>query len=141
MLLASELGFKACIGVEFASFACVIARENLEHYISSVTNRSPCSILNACATKYAFPDGNLALFFNNPFSHEIWSEVAERVSGLARQDRAVTVILIGSFPDTIRDAASLLVQSGALKRRAKGVTPHFLDSYAPFHFIVLENAQ
>lgn len=139
VLLASELGFKACIGVEFASFACDIARKNLADYVSPVSRRSPCRIVNACATECTFPDGNLALFFNNPFSPDIWPEIVRRVSSVADEDRAVTVILIGSFSDTIRGAASLFVRSGAFGRRTEGVTPRFWDSYAPFHFIVLEN--
>ena len=139
VLLASELGFQACIGVEFAKFACDVARKNFERYVSKNSHRSPCTVVNSCATKCTFPDGDLVLFFNNPFSLEIWTEMAQRLSSLAEQNRAITVILIGSFPDTIRGAATLIIQSGAFGMRAKGITLRFWDSYAPFHFIVFEN--
>jgi hypothetical protein len=138
-MLASELGFKSCIGVDFASFACDVARENLLRYKSPVPERSPCAIFNECATKCAFPDGNLLLFFNNPFAMDLWPEVARRVTEAADQERAVTIILIGSFPDTIRAAADIFTRSRAITKRVEGLTPRFWDSYAPFHFIVLAN--
>ncbi len=139
VMLASELGFKACIGVDFASFACDVARENLTRYKSPAPERSPCAIFNDCATKCAFPDGNLLLFFNNPFAIDLWPEVARRVTEAADQKRAVTIILLGSFPDTIRAAADIFTRSHAITKRAEGLTPRFWDSYAPFHFIVLAN--
>jgi hypothetical protein len=138
VLLASEMGFKACIGVEFASFPCETARKNLQHYIGSGSPRSPCLIVNACATEFRFPDGNVVLFFNNPFAPEIWRKMVPRLVDIANQARDVTIILTGSFPDTISGAADELVQSGIFVRRTEGVTPRFWDSYAPFHFFVLD---
>jgi hypothetical protein len=138
VLLASDMGFRSCVGVEFASFACKIAQKNLQSYASASTARSPCAIVEMCATKFPFPDGDLVLFFNNPFSEQIWNDVAPRVSDIANQDRAIAVILIGSFPEIIAKAAEKLVRSGAFVRRAEGVTPRFLDSYARFHFFVLD---
>lgn len=141
VLLASELGFKTCIGIDFASFACEIARKNLTSYKSAVAKRSPCAIFNECATKCAFPDGNLLLFFNNPFGADLWPEVTRRIAEAANQDRAVTIVLLGSFPDTIRAAADLLTQSQVISKHAEGMTPRFWDLYAPFHYIVLTNSR
>lgn len=140
VLLASEMGFKLCLGVEFASFACEIARKNVQSYIGSGAQRSPCLIVNDCATKFEFPAGNLVLFFNNPFSDEIWRQVVPRLVAIANQDRDVTVILIGSFPDKIRDAAGELARSGAFVTEAQGLTPRYWDAYAPFYFFVLRSA-
>lgn len=139
VLLASEMGFKYCVGVEFANFASEIAQNNLQSYIGASANRSPCSIVTKCATKFPFPDGNVVLFFNNPFSEKIWKDVVPRVSDLAKNKQAVTVILIGSFPDMIRVAAEMLLQSGDFMRSAAGITPRFWDSYARFHFFVLKS--
>jgi Methyltransferase domain len=138
VMLASEMGFKRCVGVEFAKFASEIARKNLQSYIGASTPRSPCSIVETCATKFPFPDGDVVLFFNNPFSEQIWNDMVPRMSDIAIQNRAITLILIGSFPEMIGKAAEQLVRPGPFVRRAEGVTPRFWDSYARFHFFVLD---
>lgn len=140
VLLASEMGFRICLGIEFASFACEIARRNVQSFIGSGVQRSPCLIVNDCATKFEFPAGNLVLFFNNPFSDEIWRQVVPRLVATGKEDRDVTVILIGSFPDKIRDAADELARSGAFATEAQGLTPRYWDAYAPFYFFVLRSA-
>jgi predicted RNA methylase len=141
VMLASEMGFKRCVGVEFAAFAAKIAQKNLQSYVGKFSSRSPCSIVETCATKFRFPEGDLVLFFNNPFSEEIWKQVVQRLCDISNVNRTITVVLIGSFPETIRNAADLLVQSSAFVRRAEGITPRFWDSYARFHFFVLDRNQ
>ncbi len=139
VLLASELGFKAAIGVDLAGFACEVARRNLVSFRSATRPRSPCEIINADATQYDLPAGDLVLFFNNPFGADVWPAMAEKIGAACSAQRRITIALIGSFPDTIRVGASLIEQASPLRIKARGMMPRSLDAYARFHYIVLED--
>ncbi|MBS0243428.1 MAG: class I SAM-dependent methyltransferase [Proteobacteria bacterium] len=138
VLLASEMGFKRAVGVDLSEFACDIARKNLLTYRSSACPRSALEIVNADATHYALPDGDLLLFFNNPFGVDVWADMVRNVAAAPCQDRKITIVLIGSFPDAIKIAAERLESMAGFRIRAKGMTPRFWDSYARFHFFVLD---
>lgn len=140
VLLASELGFKRSLGVDLADFACEVARRNVVSYRSRAAQRSACEIVNADATSYEIPAGDVVLFFNNPFGPDVWPAMAGRIGAACDARRSITVVLIGSFPDTIRAAARLIEEASPLRTRAQGVMPRFLDAYARFHYIVLDRA-
>lgn len=70
LLIASALGFKEVIGVEFAEELVVIARTNLIR----MRTANVC-VLHADAADYRFPPGNLVLYLYNPFSEEVLKKV------------------------------------------------------------------
>jgi SAM-dependent methyltransferase len=70
LLIASKLGFKQVIGIEFASELVNIARANL----TKLKNASAV-VIHADASDFKFPDGNLMAYFFNPFREEVMRKV------------------------------------------------------------------
>jgi SAM-dependent methyltransferase len=70
LLVASKLGFKHVIGVEFARELVEIARTNL-----AKMGISNASVIHADATEFSFPEGELVIYLFNPFTEEVMRKV------------------------------------------------------------------
>jgi SAM-dependent methyltransferase len=71
LLIASKLGFKHVIGVEFARELVETARTNLAKMrISNAT------VVHADAAEFSFPDDELVVYLFNPFTEEVMRKVA-----------------------------------------------------------------
>jgi len=76
LLVASRLGFKRVIGVEFANELVLVARENIRKQgINGAT------VVEGDAADFCFPDGNLVLYLYNPFSHDVMRKVISNLRG------------------------------------------------------------
>jgi SAM-dependent methyltransferase len=89
VLIASQLGFRKAIGVEFAPELVEIARSNV-----SKMNIHNASIISGDAANYLFPSGNLVVFLYNPFL----SEVMVQVIGNLRKQFSAELYLIYRYP-------------------------------------------
>jgi len=67
VLLASELGFKAVVGVELHPVLARIARKNLSIWRTTGRERASIRIVEGDAVEFALPDGPAVVFMFNPF--------------------------------------------------------------------------
>jgi SAM-dependent methyltransferase len=74
LLVASRLGFKQVIGVEFVPELAEIARANLAKM--QIDN---AGVRNADAAEFQFPDHDTVVYLYNPFSHEVLEKVIDNL--------------------------------------------------------------
>ena len=67
VLLASELRFKAAVGVELHPALARIARKNVSMWRTAGRERSPVRIVEGDAVEFELPEGPLLVFLFNPF--------------------------------------------------------------------------
>lgn len=67
VLLASELGFAAAVGVELHPVLARIARVNVRLWRAAGRERSPMRIVEGDAVEFRLPDGPVLAFLFNPF--------------------------------------------------------------------------
>jgi hypothetical protein len=67
LLLASELRFKAAVGVELHPALARIARKNVSMWRTAGRERSPVRIVEGDAVEFELPEGPLLVFLFNPF--------------------------------------------------------------------------
>lgn len=92
LLVASCYPFKKIVGVEFSRELCRIANQNLANYRGTRSSKN-VDVLCMDATEYTFPDGNLLVYFYNPFDKPVMEKVLKNLTvSLAREKREVTVI-------------------------------------------------
>jgi hypothetical protein len=139
LVLAAMQGFDTIMGIEFAPLISQIARQNLVH-ISQV-KRFKWSILNADATTVDLPsDVPLLIYCFNPFKAEIWEKfILVLLKARDANKNPVCLILSGTIPETLSDAAAVITRSARFKERAQGVTPFFMDAYAPYHYRIFDS--
>jgi SAM-dependent methyltransferase len=79
LLLASELPFKAIVGIEFSKDLHQVAQQNLARYKSptQACTRIDCLLLDA--TLYEVPLGPKVCFFFNPFHEPVMAQVVRRL--------------------------------------------------------------
>lgn len=68
VLLASELEFKAVVGVELHPALVATARKNVRLWRAAGRERTPMSIVEADAVEFTLPDGPVVIFLFNPFA-------------------------------------------------------------------------
>jgi SAM-dependent methyltransferase len=140
LFLASLLGFGRVIGVEFAAELCAKATENVLTFKGLSKPASDFSVVNADATEYEFPIGDLVLYFGNPFGLDLWpAMIANILRNLGEAPRRITLIVAGSQQETIRGAGRLLSERGEFTRVASGKLPYYLDTYLPYYFECFES--
>jgi SAM-dependent methyltransferase len=77
LLLASDLGFKQLVGVEFAPELVEVARENLR-----LKNISNGTIQHADAAEYEFPNCDCVVYLFNPFQRKVMDKVIANLAKL-----------------------------------------------------------
>jgi hypothetical protein len=138
LLLASTCGFRRVIGVEFAEELCAVARDNVTKF-GRKRQTGRISVINEDATTYRLPDDNLVLYFGNPFTKELWPAMIDNVTrSYSENRRPICLLLVGSVYADVNDVAETISGSGCFRLRACGVSPFFVDTYAPFHYRVFE---
>lgn len=105
LLVASKLGFKQMIGVEFVRELVEIARTNVaKRQIANAV------VLHADAADFEFPDSNLVVYLYNPFSQEVLRGVVAKMK--AGCSKRLYVIYKGSQCTEIFDSCSFLTRFG-----------------------------
>lgn len=108
LFMASEAGFAQVWGVEFDAALCAAARRNIER-ATGLDGARP-AIIEADAQVAPFPDGDLFVFMFNPFGGPVFEAVANRLSDLAAENRAVVVAYNNDICGDVLEA------TGAFKR-------------------------
>jgi SAM-dependent methyltransferase len=110
LLIASRMGFKRVIGVEFAAELAATARRNIQ--IMGVSN---ASVIDADAAEFSPPEDNLVAFLFNPFRNA----VVRRVVGNLERPRAGKLYVIYSNPICAEafDASRVLQRVGSAPAR------------------------
>ncbi|NEW94395.1 class I SAM-dependent methyltransferase [Rhodopseudomonas sp. BR0M22] len=80
-IVAAELGFKSCIGVEFADELALIARAN-----AAAAGFKTIAIVHGDAGAYAFQDEPFVLYLFNPFGRQIMQRVRDNLLELRRAE-------------------------------------------------------
>jgi SAM-dependent methyltransferase len=88
LMMAAEYPFAAIVGVEFAQELHAICQRNIARFGDA---RIACRLGDA--EQFAYPDGDLVVFMNNPFDRPLVARVAERLVALTRE-RSRTVRLV-----------------------------------------------
>ena len=138
LMLAAAQGFDAIIGIEFAPLICQIAEQNLVRF--SGPRPAKWSIINADATSVDLPSGvSLLIYSFNPFSAEIWKRfVPVLLRAHETTKNPLCLVLSGTMPEALHAAAAVIRDSARFRERAHGVTPFFVDAYAPYHYWVFD---
>ncbi|MBI5129497.1 MAG: class I SAM-dependent methyltransferase [Rhodopseudomonas palustris] len=84
LIVAAELGFSSCVGVEFADELARAARRNV-----AASGFRTISIVHGDAGNYAFRDEPFVLYLFNPFSAPIMQRVRDNLLKLKRADYTV----------------------------------------------------
>ena len=77
VLLASEMGFRVCVGVEINPDLAEVARQNAALWQRAV---STICIVRADATDFIFPDGPTVLYLFNPFTGKVLERLLDRIA-------------------------------------------------------------
>ena len=71
LLLGSELGFKAVVGVELHPTLAAIARRNVALWRAAGRSSSPIQVVEGDAVEFALPSGPVLVFLFNPFGRAV----------------------------------------------------------------------
>jgi len=138
LMLAALQGFETILGIEFAPLICQAAEQNLVQF----SGRRPAnwSVITADATAVELPsDMPLLIYSFNPFNAEIWKRfVPVLISAHEANKKSLCLVLCGTMPDELRAVAAVIEDSARFRKRAQGVTPFFLDAYAPYHYWIFD---
>jgi SAM-dependent methyltransferase len=117
-LAAAQYRFKRVIGVELSSKLHAIATRNFER----TTRRLRCpdvQLVNSDALDYELPDDVSVVFFNNPFTGDIFERVMRKLLvSLERNPRELRIIYANPIEE-----ASLLAAGARRVRRVRGLRP------------------
>lgn len=83
VMLASEMGFRECAGVELDPGLAAMARRNLETWERTGKARCPVRIVEGDATEVALPDLPLLVYVYNPFRGPVVRKMLERLEAHA----------------------------------------------------------
>jgi SAM-dependent methyltransferase len=138
LMLAALQGFDTIVGIEFAPLICQVAEQNLLRF----SGRKPTewSIINADATAVDLPSGVPLLIYSfNPFKAEIWERfLPVLLKAKEANKNPMCLVLSGTIPEALREAAGLIKSSARFRERAHGVTPFFFDAYAPYYYWIFD---
>ena len=94
LLVASGLGFRRVVGVEFAEELHRVAQTNVQAWQARHPG-SRIESVKADATQYALPDGPLVLYFFKPFDAVVLRQVLANVrQSVEAQPRRVIVVFL-----------------------------------------------
>lgn len=94
LILACRKPFNRIIGFDYSESVLNVCRKNLRH----LGLESRCEVCHEDASKFQFPDGNLMLFFYNPFHSPLFEEVLERIRSIKSP---VTIVYLGPKRDAL----------------------------------------
>jgi SAM-dependent methyltransferase len=92
LLIASELGFRRVVGVEFAHELCDIARRNVAAYPASAARGDGVQVVCADAAHWPLPDAPLLLYVYNAFEPPLMAEVLDSIHR-SWEERPRTILL------------------------------------------------
>jgi SAM-dependent methyltransferase len=93
LLLASELPFKAIVGIEFSKDLYEVAQQNVARHKTLTQASSPIDCLLLDATLYDIPLGPKVCYFFNPYHEPVMTKVVRRLEASLIASPSPTFIL------------------------------------------------
>lgn len=116
LAVASELPFRAIVGVELSGALARDARRNAAIVAARHPDRTPIAVIHGDAVRAALPDGPLAVFMYQPFGADVMAAVAARLGEDPGRERYV--VYVNPVHGAVLDASS------ALRRRHAATVPY-----------------
>jgi SAM-dependent methyltransferase len=86
LLVAAELGFQSCVGVEFSAELHEVAKANRAAVARSSDGiAGRVQLVHGDAGQFVFPDTPLVVFLNNPFQGEVMQAVVQNLEHSVRE--------------------------------------------------------
>ena len=137
LLMAQKYGFDKIVGVEFVEAVCSIAKDNIQRFRHGNGRVSSGDVVHLDATQFEYPLENLVLYFNNPFSTNVWEIIIPMIeASLQEKPRKIIFIMVGSVPDKVEAVIEMMGRSSYFVLRARGISPYYWDTYLPFYYAV-----
>jgi SAM-dependent methyltransferase len=106
VLLASELGFKAVVGIELHPTLTRIARKNVSLWRAAGRERGPMRIVHGDAVEFALPPGPLLAFMFNPFAAPVLHRMLKRWrKALAAPSNGLDILYVNNEQEGELEAA------------------------------------
>ena len=105
MMLASEMGFRECAGVELDPGLAEVARRNLEAWSKTGKTRCPVYVVEGDATEVALPELPLLVYVYNPFRGPVVRKLLQRLEAHAA-GRVGPLDLIYLIPEETKEFAA-----------------------------------
>jgi SAM-dependent methyltransferase len=84
LMMASEMGFRECVGVELIEDLAMAGRANLEHFAATGRARSPMRIVRADALELEYPQTPCLVFLFNPFTGRMLTRLLKKIATVFR---------------------------------------------------------
>jgi hypothetical protein len=119
LFVAAEYPFRSIVGVELAAELHQTAESNIRRFRSSRQRCPEIRSINASASDYIFPDGNLVVYIFNPFGPAVLGDVLKNLeSSIASHPRDVIVLMLyPEFGHIVDGSPELALYSGTSKYR------------------------
>jgi len=102
VLLASELGFKAAVGVELHPALAAIARKNVRIWRASGRERAPMRIVEGDAVEFPLPPGPVLAFLFNPFGAPVLRRLLKSwKKASAGRDGSLDLLYVNNEQETV----------------------------------------
>ena len=135
VLLASELGFKAVVGVELHPALAATARKNVRLWGAAGRERGPMRIVEGDAVDFALPEGPVLVFLFNPFGAAVLRKLVKAWNAqLAERGGSLDVLYVNDEQAFVLDGATGFVRmyKGEVKRsRADAIADHRILANQP----------
>jgi SAM-dependent methyltransferase len=106
VLLASELGFKAVVGVELHPTLARIARKNVALWRSAGSSTTTIRVVEGDAVEFALPSGPAAVFLFNPFGAAVLGRLLKRWHGsLIRRSEPLHILYVNNEQEGVLESA------------------------------------
>jgi predicted RNA methylase len=106
VLIASQLGFKAVVGVELHPRLAAVAGKNVKRWREAGRERAPMQTVETDAVDFALPDGPLLVFLFNPFGAVVLRRLLKtwRKAMIARP-QALDILYVNNEQETVLESA------------------------------------
>ncbi|GAC1425182.1 MAG: hypothetical protein NVSMB5_19460 [Candidatus Velthaea sp.] len=115
LAVASELPFRAVIGIELSATVARMAEANMQIVRRNFPGRPPITVVAGDAVEYPFPASPLAIFLYNPFGEAPIARLRARIEeALETSDRPITVVYYNPVWGAVFDASPRLCRAHAV---------------------------
>jgi len=93
LLIASQLGYRRVVGVEFCARLCRQARENINRFRARHPHCSPIDVIESDVALYKFTGDESVLFMYNPFDKVVMKQMMDNIrTSVRRSPREIWLI-------------------------------------------------
>ena len=135
VLLASELGFKAVVGVELHPKLAQIARKNVNLWRSAGRSRSPTRIVEGDAVEFPLPAGAVLVFLFNPFGAAVLRRLLKGWRGdLGGRGKGLDLIYVNNEQERVLESEpgwTRLFHGNVRRSKADAIADHKIMANQP----------